>query len=213
MIQDLAVAALGRQPRLHRPEPVVRPLRRRGPPRLPALRPRPGARRRLRQGARDGARSCARRSTRWACPSYAKTTGSRGIHVYVPIVRGPTQKQVWTFAKAFAQTLASRAPELITAEYQVAKRPDGPRARRLQPERLGPHARVDLLGAAHAARDGLDAGHLGGGRARRRDRGLPHRQRAGARRASSATSGSRCSPPAGVSTWSGCCDAPTKVGM
>ena len=35
-----AVAALGGQPRLHRPQPVVRPLRRRGPPRLPALRPR-----------------------------------------------------------------------------------------------------------------------------------------------------------------------------
>src|SRR5437667_4442610 len=32
-------------------------------------------------------------------PCYAKTTGSKGIHVYVPIVRGPTQKQVWTFAK------------------------------------------------------------------------------------------------------------------
>jgi bifunctional non-homologous end joining protein LigD len=58
-------------------------------------------------------------------PSYAKTTGSRGIHVYVPIVRGPTQKQVWTFAKAFAQALANQEPELITAQYKIAKRPQG----------------------------------------------------------------------------------------
>jgi bifunctional non-homologous end joining protein LigD len=58
-------------------------------------------------------------------PSYPKTTGSRGIHVYVPIVRGPTQKQVWTFAKAFAQTMAKQSPALITAEYKIAKRPQG----------------------------------------------------------------------------------------
>jgi bifunctional non-homologous end joining protein LigD len=58
-------------------------------------------------------------------PSYAKTTGSRGIHVYVPIVRGPAQKQVWAFAKAFAIDLAKRNPKLITAEYRVAKRPRG----------------------------------------------------------------------------------------
>jgi bifunctional non-homologous end joining protein LigD len=58
-------------------------------------------------------------------PSYAKTTGSRGIHVYVPIVRGPTQKEVWTFAKAFAQMLARQHPEIITAEYRIAKRPKG----------------------------------------------------------------------------------------
>src|SRR5687768_5986704 len=43
--------------------------------------------------------------------SYAKTTGSKGIHVYVPIVRGPVQKQVWTFAKALAVELASRHPK------------------------------------------------------------------------------------------------------
>ena len=55
--------------------------------------------------------------------SYAKTTGSRGIHVYVPIVRGPAQKQVWKFAKAFAIELAKRSPKLITSEYRVAKRP------------------------------------------------------------------------------------------
>jgi bifunctional non-homologous end joining protein LigD len=58
-------------------------------------------------------------------PNYAKTTGSKGIHVYVPIVRGPTQKQVWTFAKEFARQMEARKPELVTAEYKVAKRPKG----------------------------------------------------------------------------------------
>jgi bifunctional non-homologous end joining protein LigD len=58
-------------------------------------------------------------------PSFPKTTGSRGIHIYVPIVRGPLQKQVWTFAKEFAKALEARHPELITAEYKVAKRPEG----------------------------------------------------------------------------------------
>ena len=56
-------------------------------------------------------------------PSYIKTTGSRGFHVYVPIVRGPTQKEVWTFAKQFANSLASLRPSLLTAEYRIAKRP------------------------------------------------------------------------------------------
>jgi len=56
-------------------------------------------------------------------PSYAKTTGSKGIHVYVPIVRGPTQKEVWSFAKRFAFALTAQRPKLLTAEYRVAKRP------------------------------------------------------------------------------------------
>ena len=58
-------------------------------------------------------------------PCYAKTTGSRGIHVYVPIVRGPTQKQVWRFAKEFANAIAAHAPKLLTVVYQVSKRPKG----------------------------------------------------------------------------------------
>jgi len=57
--------------------------------------------------------------------SYPKTTGSRGIHVYVPIVRGPVQKEVWTFAKGFALKLAAKHPAIITAEYRIAKRPAG----------------------------------------------------------------------------------------
>jgi bifunctional non-homologous end joining protein LigD len=58
-------------------------------------------------------------------PNFAKTTGSRGIHVYVPIVRGPKQKEVWTFAKQFAKNLAAAHPALVTAEYRIAKRPRG----------------------------------------------------------------------------------------
>jgi bifunctional non-homologous end joining protein LigD len=58
-------------------------------------------------------------------PTYPKTTGSKGIHVYIPIVRGPLQKEVWTFAKAIAVELESRHPDVITAEYRKVKRPHG----------------------------------------------------------------------------------------
>jgi bifunctional non-homologous end joining protein LigD len=58
-------------------------------------------------------------------PSYPKTSGSKGIHVYVPIKRGPLQKDVWTFTKAFAMELANRHPTILTAQYRIAKRPKG----------------------------------------------------------------------------------------
>jgi bifunctional non-homologous end joining protein LigD len=53
----------------------------------------------------------------------AKTSGSRGVHVYVPIVRGPVQDVVLTFAKTLAIELAARNPRLLTVEYRVASRP------------------------------------------------------------------------------------------
>lgn len=56
-------------------------------------------------------------------PNYVKTSGSRGVHVYVPIVRGPDQKTVWAVAKNLAQELAAREPAILTSEYKVAKRP------------------------------------------------------------------------------------------
>jgi len=58
-------------------------------------------------------------------PAYAKTSGSKGIHVYIPIVRGPVQKEVWAFAKAIAIELETRYPKIITAEYHKVKRPHG----------------------------------------------------------------------------------------
>jgi len=56
-------------------------------------------------------------------PSYPKTSGSRGIHVYVPIVREPTQKEVWHVAKSLGLLMEERHPDLVTARYRIADRP------------------------------------------------------------------------------------------
>ena len=114
-------------------------------------------------------------------PSLVKTTGSRGLHVYVPIVRGPAQKEVWTFAKALAVELAARNPELMTAEYQVAKRPKGRVLVDYNQNAWGRTLASIYSVAPAAAGAGLDAGDLEGDREGRRDRGLPPRQRAARR--------------------------------
>jgi bifunctional non-homologous end joining protein LigD len=54
-----------------------------------------------------------------------KTSGSEGLHLYIPIVRGPAQKEVWGFAKRLATELERRHSRLITTEFFVAKRPRG----------------------------------------------------------------------------------------
>ncbi|HEY8313897.1 MAG TPA: non-homologous end-joining DNA ligase [Candidatus Baltobacteraceae bacterium] len=58
-------------------------------------------------------------------PTFAKTSGSKGMHVYVPIEHGPTQKEVWTFAKLVSMRMAGAHPDVLTAEYKIAKRPEG----------------------------------------------------------------------------------------
>jgi bifunctional non-homologous end joining protein LigD len=74
---------------------------------------------------REAALAVRAELTKLEMPCYPKTTGSRGIHIYVPIKRGPLQKQVWTFAKALAQRLAAACPNVITSEYRIANRPAG----------------------------------------------------------------------------------------
>jgi bifunctional non-homologous end joining protein LigD len=74
---------------------------------------------------REAALSVKEALDRIKAPAFAKTTGSRGIHVYVPIQRGPKQKEVWTLAKQLAQRMAELYPKLLTAEYRIAKRPRG----------------------------------------------------------------------------------------
>ena len=56
---------------------------------------------------------------------YVKTSGSRGLHVYVPIVRGPHQDDVLNFTNALATELASRNRKVLTVEYRKSIRPRG----------------------------------------------------------------------------------------
>jgi bifunctional non-homologous end joining protein LigD len=56
---------------------------------------------------------------------YVKTTGSKGIHVYVAIRRGPSQHGVWAVAKAVSHAIAQAHKDLLIVEYRVAKRPRG----------------------------------------------------------------------------------------
>jgi bifunctional non-homologous end joining protein LigD len=58
-------------------------------------------------------------------PTLVKTTGSRGLHVYVPIVRGPSQGQVWEVSKTIALDVARHHPKLLTAVYKKSARPAG----------------------------------------------------------------------------------------
>ena len=57
--------------------------------------------------------------------TFAKTTGSRGIHIYVPIHRRYLQKEVWTAAKRVAIELAKEHPKAITSEFRITRRPPG----------------------------------------------------------------------------------------
>jgi bifunctional non-homologous end joining protein LigD len=54
--------------------------------------------------------------------SYAKTSGSKGLHVFVPIVRGPGTEAVTWFAKTLGARLASAWPKDLTMEMRIAAR-------------------------------------------------------------------------------------------
>jgi bifunctional non-homologous end joining protein LigD len=56
---------------------------------------------------------------------YAKTTGSKGMHIYVAIKRGPAQHDVWAVAKALSLAIAKAHDDLMEVEYRKAKRQKG----------------------------------------------------------------------------------------
>ena len=53
---------------------------------------------------------------------YVKTSGGRGLHVFVPLRRGAAQDRVRAYASAIAAEMAARAPALVTVEARKARR-------------------------------------------------------------------------------------------
>jgi bifunctional non-homologous end joining protein LigD len=54
--------------------------------------------------------------------SFAKTSGGRGMHVWVPIRPGPDGNEVLAFAKSFVGRLAAAHPKELTVEHSTAAR-------------------------------------------------------------------------------------------
>ena len=54
--------------------------------------------------------------------SFAKTSGSRGLHVFVPIRTGPRTDEVLSFAESFCARVAGSHPEELTVEHSIAAR-------------------------------------------------------------------------------------------
>jgi bifunctional non-homologous end joining protein LigD len=54
--------------------------------------------------------------------SFPKTSGGKGIHVFIPLKRGPSQEEVRQFARQVGEEMARQSPELITVEMTKSKR-------------------------------------------------------------------------------------------
>ena len=54
--------------------------------------------------------------------SFAKTSGSRGMHVFVPIHTGPDASEVLAFAETFVARVAAAYPDELTVEHSLAAR-------------------------------------------------------------------------------------------
>jgi bifunctional non-homologous end joining protein LigD len=55
---------------------------------------------------------------------YVKTSGSRGMHVFVPLRVGPGADEVLSFAQSFVGRLAAAHPRELTTEHSIAARGD-----------------------------------------------------------------------------------------
>jgi len=54
--------------------------------------------------------------------SFVKTSGGKGLHIFVPITRGPTTEEATWFAKELGTRLAAAWPKELTMEMRIAAR-------------------------------------------------------------------------------------------
>ena len=103
-------------------------------------------------GARDGAgRARGARRARDAAPTRRRPARAASTSTCRSCA-GPTQKEVWTLRQGARAGARRRAPGADHRRVPHREAARGPRAGGLQPERLGPHPGLRLLGAAAAAR-------------------------------------------------------------
>jgi bifunctional non-homologous end joining protein LigD len=58
-------------------------------------------------------------------PGYPKTSGARGLHIYIPLPPGTSYESGQLFCQIVATIVATRHPKIATVERTVARRPRG----------------------------------------------------------------------------------------
>ncbi len=122
VLRDAAGPGLGGQPRLHRPQPAPGARVRPGSSRRAAGGPGPGARRAV---AADPRRGPGRRGAVLAdfgLTGWAKTSGSRGMHIYARIAPRWSFTDVRRAAVAVAREIERRVPDLATSKWWKEER-------------------------------------------------------------------------------------------
>jgi bifunctional non-homologous end joining protein LigD len=56
--------------------------------------------------------------------SFPKTSGSRGLHIFVPLKRGPDFDEILTFSRTLCDRLAAAHPDRLTVEARIQNRRD-----------------------------------------------------------------------------------------
>ncbi len=113
---------------------------------------------RSRRSARSRS-ACARSSTSIGLLGFPKTSGSRGIHVYVRIEPRHSFEEVRRAALALAREVERRMPG--QGDEPLVEGGTRGRLHRLQPERARPHGRLGVLGAGCARRACLVPARVG----------------------------------------------------